>query len=759
MLPQRAPVPNASQEFAGISMSSRAGTLAFGFSVATLAIVALVDVLLNGRPTLIDPRLLLSLAVLGIGFLLYGLIVAREHATDQTGRADRLSVLASELETSISLLEATNAQLHESEARYKGLVDAQGDAIIRRTPDGWLSYANGAFLKLFGLNAEDAIGHPFLPEAHSDSPPPMIGRFAGRETGKARVRYDQHVKTAFGYRWIAWEDYPIRDGDGRLTEIQSVGRDITDRKELEAALTDARDRAEAANLAKSRFLATMSHEIRTPMNGVLGMARLMLETNLKPDQRTYAEAIRQSGQSLLGLIEDILDFSKIESGALVLARDEANLRPLVEDVIELLATRAHGKGVEIACAVAGDVPETLGADSVRLRQVLTNLIGNAIKFTETGGVLVSVGITAGDAGAELRFSVRDTGIGVPAAKREEIFGEFVQADSSHARRFEGTGLGLAISKRLVDAMGGRIGVEPADERGSIFWFTIPIVEAPVPRKPADMPLTGKWAAILSNSAQLRAGLRLQLKAEGMSIFDPKTAKGRLTTPSKCDIMLLDVGLGDRVEIPDVKDFEIPVLALLPADARNRIADLSGKGYAGYLMKPVRQASLERRVSAVLAGQYELPDEAQEAPDARKGRPKNILLAEDNPVNALLAREVLRRRGHTVTEVATGEAAVDACENALFDVVIMDVHMPGLDGIEATRRIRAREAETARPAVSILALTADVLETGRRACLAAGMNGFLTKPLEPEELDVALAAVDTAASESGKNASDKHEAAA
>src|SRR6202000_2424463 len=325
-------------------------------------------------------------------------------------------------------------------------------------------------------------------EPHPESRAPLFGSFL--EQGRNRARYDQHVKTAQGYRWIAWEDFAVRDSHGRLVEVQSVGRDITDRKALEDALTEARDPAEEASRAKSGFLATMSHEIRTPMNGVLGMGRLLLETELRPEQRTYAEAITQSGEALLSLIGDILDFSKIESGTLTLDEDEVEVRALVAGVAELLGPRAHAKNIEIATAVARDVPRVIRVDHVRLRQILTNLMGNAVKFTETGGICVSVKMHEGRERDFVKVEVRDTGVGVPPQKRQEIFQEFVQADSSHARKFGGSGLGLAISMRLVETMGGEIGVEHGPENGSIFWFTLPALVVS-PANADALPLQGR----------------------------------------------------------------------------------------------------------------------------------------------------------------------------------------------------------------------------------------------------------------------------
>ncbi len=746
-----------------------------------VAAAGLADALLNGRLRFVSPNLLGALALLGILLLFGGLLGARARARALEASEADLKSLAQRLEATLATVSAMNARLHESEVRYKGLVDAQGDAIFRRAPDSRLTYANDAFLKLFGLSAGEALGRHFAPEVHPDSRTPYFGQFTGLETGQARVRYDQHLRTTYGWRWIAWEDYAIRDAAGRLIEIQSVGRDITERKALEDALTEARDRAEAASKAKSGFLATMSHEIRTPMNGVLGMARLLLETQLAPEQRTYAGAIRQSGESLLHLIEKILDFSKIESGTMRLEEDDVELRPLVQGVVELLAPRAHAKDIELLAAIASDAPAVIRGDTTRLRQILTNLVGNAIKFTEHGGVRVEVSVEHRGR-RYLRFAVRDTGVGVPREKHSDIFDEFVQADSSHARRFGGTGLGLAISKRLVEAMGGMIGVEPAPGGGSVFWFSIP---ATMLRRaePADAALLkGASVAILSRNVVLREGLTAQVRAAGGEVASVFTAGKE--GAAALDAVIIDAGAGAEPDLPARPDARVRSIVLIAPEARGRLAELKRLGFAAYLVKPVRQQSLIDRIcmktdmivppapgeaSPGSLPQAQMPKTSATIPaihdgealppaehcDAARmvavaGKPLRILLAEDNPINALLTRELLRRRGHTVKDVGSGDAALEALSSEQFDLVITDIHMPGLDGIETAQRIRAREARHGRKRTPIVALTADALETGQRACEDAGMDGFLTKPVDPADLDAMLARL---------FAGDAHEAAA
>ncbi len=718
----------------------RALRTACGLVAIALLVVAFGDVVLHDRFTLIPPAAAAVLVAIVVAFLLHEFIVARQRMEVLDKQAGQLRSAGTRLEQSLAAAAAFNARLNQSEARYKGLVDAQGDAIFRRAPDSRLTYGNEAFFKLFGLNPQRAVGRAFAPELHPDSRAPLFGSFAGLESGRGRVRYDQHVRTAYGWRWIAWEDFAVRDSAGRLVEVQSVGRDITERKALEDAITDARDKAEAGSRAKSGFLATMSHEIRTPMNGVLGMARLLLETELRPEQRTYVQAINQSGEALLTLIGDILDFSKIESGTFTPEEDEVELRPLIEGVVELSCPRAHDKGIELVAVVEAAVPQIVRSDAVRLRQVLINLVGNAVKFTERGGVELSVRIVDGAERRFLRFDVRDTGVGVPKEKRQEIFQEFVQADSSHARKFGGSGLGLAISKKLVDAMGGEIGIEEAPGGGSQFWFMLPAVVVKAAAEAGAPPLDGLTIAVLSRNAILREGLEAQIRSAGGRVFNAQDGV-------RPDMMLVDAGTDSEPNPPGMLDPEVPALVLLTPAGRSQLIAMRELGFAGYLVKPVRRATLIERILCKPEPVYaradaDEPRRATPAPSFSDDPPVpatfkgslKILLAEDNPINALLTRELLRRRGHTVVEVTSGDAAVRAMESDSFDIVLTDIHMPGMDGIEATQAIRAGETASGRPRTPIVALTADALETGKRACKDAGMDGFLTKPVDPTQLD-------------------------
>jgi signal transduction histidine kinase/CheY-like chemotaxis protein len=641
-----------------------------------------------------------------------------------------------------------NWELKEAEEHARSLFQAQGDLIVIRDTDGCISFVNDAYCILAERSREQLVGSRFELQILEQ------GDTANEPNGTSI--YDQRIVTAAGPRWIAWREGLVRIDAGHPAELQCVGRDVTDRTETERALSEARDLANAANRAKSRFLAMASHEIRTPLNGIIGMSGLLLDTPLTPEQTTYAKAVKTSGDALLSLIEELLDYSKIEAGKIDLEQRPFALAALVEDITELLAPRAQARDLEIAAYVDERLPLEVIGDAPRLRQVLLNLAGNAIKFTSTGGVALIV--EPGTSPNEISFLVRDTGIGIAPEAQQRIFREFEQADEGTARNYGGTGLGLSISERIVKRMNGRITLQSLPGVGSTFEVSIPLAASngDGDRKTFVAPdLTGQSVMLVAPQtieASLTARRLERWGAQTCTVSDLAVAQALLPERS-WHAILIDRAMGsaDVERLAEMaKPYAIQRIVMFTPAMRHELQPAVTAAFTGYLVKPLRAASLAARLtlaSATLAPTMASDDLFEQEPIAT-GRPANshslsVLVAEDNEINALLMRSLLARLGHHAVITTNGDEALEswlASDSAgtPYDLVLMDIQMPKLDGIEAAKRIRAREAGQRGRRTPILALTANTLVEDRYACFEAGMDGFLVKPLDREKLADALA---------------------
>ena len=682
------------------------------------------------------------------GFQMFAIDVTDQHRAIATARSAerRLGAILDHVPVTITYIDA--------DYRY---------CYINRAQEVWLGKMSG---EVVGRSVQELV----TPAVWADVEPKLKAALAGEVVQIERQRVNRAGRTV----WHSGRHVPDVNENGNVVGTYSVFFDITQRKLAEQALLDnnemriAKEAAEAASQAKSQFVANMSHEIRTPMNGVLGMAELLLDTTLDANQRRIARTIHYSGSALLGIVNDILDFSKIEAGRMALEHIDFDLRQLCEESVELLAEQAARKGIELTCQIADQIGPVFVGDPLRLRQVLTNLVGNAIKFTETGEV--SVEILPAPAAAPpprpesaesapsvgILFRVRDTGIGMSKGDLTRLFAAFSQADGSTTRRFGGTGLGLAISKRLVELMGGSIGAESEPGEGSTFWVTVrlDVGKEKIERRPTLPALIGMRVLVVEDNSTNRRILRHQLGTlgmrvdiaehgalalEGMRLAATRGAPYELVVTDQRMPVMDGIALATAVKADPLLS-GVPFILITSVDSADSVVAARKAGIAARLTKPVRQSKLVHAIANVIQiGPKQFDGATTEQSPLPQIRAR-ILLVEDNLVSQEVGIMMLKTLGCVIAVAEDGSVAVRLASEERFDLILMDCQMPVMDGFAATAAIRAREAavkrsssDTAPPRIPIIALTANAIKGDDEQCLVAGMDDYLTKPYSRQQL--------------------------
>ena len=706
----------------------------------------------------------LSLPILQLNEAAKELAAGNASQNLQIVREDELGELAHSFNDMLKSLKSREEELWESVARTQGILDTAADGVITIDEEGHIESFNKAARKIFGYSESDVLGENIsmlMPSPYHEEHDRYLASY--RETGEGKII---GIGREVVGRRKDGSTFPV---DLSISEVMlgtrkvfaGIVRDVTSRKEAEGELVKAKEAALEAVRLKSEFLAMMSHEIRTPMNGVLGMTGILLESELTNDQRDCAETVKHSADALLTIINDILDFSKIESGKLDLEIIDFDLRMMVDDVLDLLGSKAHEKQLELVGLVYASVPTDVRGDPGRLRQILMNLVGNAIKFTAEGGVTIQVmSLSETDNEVQMQFEVLDTGIGISSKGCSRLFQSFSQADGSTSRKFGGTGLGLAISKQLVELMGGDIGLNSEPGQGSRFWFTVKLEKQPANSKPQisqPTSLAGLRVCVVDDNDTNRFLLHHYSDAWGMFSVDAESGFQALTVLKDmhrqgelCDLALLDYHMPDMdgMELaqkikadPDLAGIQL--ILLTSVGRRGDAQKAQESGVSAYLTKPIHQYQLRECLVMVVEGgrSPDLPLITKyTVRETKKKTGGRILLADDNMVNQKVGVRMLERLGCRVDVAANGLEAIHAVDRICYDLVFMDCQMPEMDGYEATQEIRKCEANLESLATSdqrripIVAMTANAMKGDREKCLDSGMDDFIAKPVKQDELE-------------------------